>query len=95
MNAKVLVAELERTGWVREGCTDGVLERLRMRDDGSEVLDADDNVHAFLHVKVFEVFGMDGDRRFKRLLEDLCVASQQGQEAQHIMAYLCRPGSSE
>ena len=70
-NTKVLVAELQRACRLGEVGRDWVFERLRVRNDCPEVLDSDDDVHAFLHVKVFEVFGVDGDCGLKWLFEDL------------------------
>lgn len=43
-----------------------------MRDDGFEIFDVNDDMHALLHMEVFEINGMDCDGGFERLLEDLC-----------------------
>ena len=43
-----------------------------VRDNGVEVFDVDDNVHALLHMEVFEVLGMQRDGSLERLLENLC-----------------------
>lgn len=72
MDTSILVAELQRPGWVREVGRDGHSQRLCVRDDGLEILDADDDVHALLHVEVFEVFGVDADGGLERLFEHLC-----------------------
>ena len=37
--------------------------------DGLEVFDTDDDVHIFLHIKVFEVFRMDRDGSLERLFK--------------------------
>lgn len=55
---------------------DGASECLGMGDDGSEVLDADDNVYILLHVEVFKVFCVDGDRCFEWLLQHLYLLRQ-------------------
>lgn len=73
MYAKVLVAELQRSGWVREMCRNRTLHRLGMRDDGTEVLDADNNVYVLLHVKVFKLPSIEANSRLERLLQHFCV----------------------
>lgn len=73
MDTEVLVAELQRTGWVREGCRDGILERLCVSDNGAEVLDTDDDMHAFLHVEVFKILRVDGNGSLEWLLEYFCA----------------------
>lgn len=80
MNAEILVAELQWAAWVREGRCNGILERLCVGHNGSEVLDADDDVHAFLHVEVLEILGVDGDGSLERLLEHFCGKHQYGVE---------------
>ena len=40
-----------------------------MRNDGSEVLDANNNMHVFLHMKILKILAVDGDCRLERLLE--------------------------
>lgn len=47
-----------------------------MGDNSTKVLDAHDYVHAFLHVEVFEVLGVNGDGSFEWLLEDFCPRRQ-------------------
>lgn len=42
-----------------------------MHDHRFEILDADGYVHVFLRIKVLEIFDMDGDGRFKWLLQNL------------------------
>ena len=94
MHAGILIAELQWFRWKREVGGDSSSQSLGMSHDSLEVLDADDDVHVLLHVKVVEVLRVDRDCCLERLLQYfyiLLACSIQFIFNQH---YLCRLESS-
>ena len=75
MQACILIAELQRPCGKGEVRGDGASKSFRVSHDCLEVFDADYHVHVLLHVEVFEIFRVDGDGCFKRLLQYFYVES--------------------
>lgn len=58
---------------MRERRRERSVQCLCVQDDRLEVFDTDYDVHGLSHVEVFKVAGVESDRGFEWLLQDLCV----------------------